>query len=836
MPGHHPNALKLSACTVNLLSGRVQRGGTQDTLSAKELACLSYLAKHPGQAVSRDELLEKVWHYDAQVISRTVDATVRRLRKKIEAKPSDPEHLLTVHGAGYRLEGARPISPKRDAPAPELLGRQALLDTLRADEVRLCTLSGPPGVGKSQLARALAHQHVGTVLWADLGQAGEDLEAFLPAALGLRAPLDQALAVLHTPLVVLDNAQAHTERLARLLDTWLNAAPHLRVLCTSRAPLGHAAETVRPVPALAPHPACTLLGGHTEDHLALAQALGHNPLALTLAREPCELLGPQSVLTRLQEHGEVFGRGQPILDAAVQASWRLLTPEEQRVLSLASLAPAGLSLQALEHWAGPGTLAAVQGLLRHALLQLRPGTPSARLFLPFPVAPFASKHVEASAAAGFQAQMLTWGARCLAAWDGPGEEDARATLLADAPNLLHAAQQPGPQAQLCLAYWAAAVYATLAPATLLRTLEAQLAGHAILEGELAVQLSRVQRSQGQLQAAAQTAEAGLRLDPDPVTRMRLLDAQAYALSDAGQAEEAAAIDQEAADLVVPPIQALSWQINRANRQRRAADPQALDALDAAWTQAHRLGAHRMAALAASHLAAMYTWTGDLAQAEALLSEALKLVAHVRPWEGQGVLLQQAASLALGQMRLEEARSYLDQAEVTWRGLGRPYKLSVLHLGRGRIHFLAGDPDKAIAELSRSAVTAKALGRPERGRTALVYRGMILSHQGQLRAALKDLTLDLKGSPVLQVLRHTMVLLIHLRNGDWERAEVERRTAPDIEMQSLKMYQTLAHASMDLLLHGDADAASRIASARSETPPSMEFKVLWGHLDWVLSQV
>ena len=159
-----PTQVQLTGCTVDLLSGRVQGLESVDALSAKELACFNYLAERAGQAVSRDELLEKVWHYDAQVISRTVDATVRRLRKKLEVKPSDPVHLLTVHGAGYRLEGIKPVLPRATTtPAPALLGREELLATLRASKARLLTLTGPPGVGKSQLARALAHHHQGTL-------------------------------------------------------------------------------------------------------------------------------------------------------------------------------------------------------------------------------------------------------------------------------------------------------------------------------------------------------------------------------------------------------------------------------------------------------------------------------------------------------------------------------------------------------------------------------------------------------------------------------------------------------------------------------------------------
>ena len=72
-------------------------------LSHKEFEILSYLHQHKNQVVSRYDLLEKVWGYDEQPTTRTVDNFVVRLRQKVEINPNQPRVILTVHGTGYKL-------------------------------------------------------------------------------------------------------------------------------------------------------------------------------------------------------------------------------------------------------------------------------------------------------------------------------------------------------------------------------------------------------------------------------------------------------------------------------------------------------------------------------------------------------------------------------------------------------------------------------------------------------------------------------------------------------------------------------------------------------------
>jgi DNA-binding response OmpR family regulator len=86
------------------LSGR--RDGEAIAFTRREMDLLEYLAAHTGRAVSRDELLNKVWGHarGAELETRTVDIHVAKLRRKIEPDPGSPRFLLTVRGAGYRLD------------------------------------------------------------------------------------------------------------------------------------------------------------------------------------------------------------------------------------------------------------------------------------------------------------------------------------------------------------------------------------------------------------------------------------------------------------------------------------------------------------------------------------------------------------------------------------------------------------------------------------------------------------------------------------------------------------------------------------------------------------
>ena len=91
-------AIELDASTRD-----VTRAGEELKLTAKEFDLLWFLASHPRKVFSRDQLMSRVWGYEAALDTGTVTVHMRRLREKIESDPSKPDHLQTVWGVGYRL-------------------------------------------------------------------------------------------------------------------------------------------------------------------------------------------------------------------------------------------------------------------------------------------------------------------------------------------------------------------------------------------------------------------------------------------------------------------------------------------------------------------------------------------------------------------------------------------------------------------------------------------------------------------------------------------------------------------------------------------------------------
>lgn len=98
---------RFSSVVVDFRRTEVRRDGKPVEMSAREFELLTYFIRHQGTTLSREQLLQEVWGYDASTLTRTVDAHLWMLRQKLEEDPQNPSHFLTVRGLGYKFV-ARP--------------------------------------------------------------------------------------------------------------------------------------------------------------------------------------------------------------------------------------------------------------------------------------------------------------------------------------------------------------------------------------------------------------------------------------------------------------------------------------------------------------------------------------------------------------------------------------------------------------------------------------------------------------------------------------------------------------------------------------------------------
>ena len=102
-PTTHVGAAQIGGLTVDFSSFTASNAEGDVRMSHKEYEILEYLLEHKNEAVSRYDLLNKVWGYESQPTTRTVDNFILRLRQRIEENHNDPKHIITVHGVGYKL-------------------------------------------------------------------------------------------------------------------------------------------------------------------------------------------------------------------------------------------------------------------------------------------------------------------------------------------------------------------------------------------------------------------------------------------------------------------------------------------------------------------------------------------------------------------------------------------------------------------------------------------------------------------------------------------------------------------------------------------------------------
>ena len=102
---HPSEGYQFDKIRIDFRRAEVTKDGDPLELSAREFQLLKYFVEHRGATLTREELLNEVWGYNAMPSTRTVDVHVAWLRQKIEPNPRHPQFILTVHGMGYKFAG-----------------------------------------------------------------------------------------------------------------------------------------------------------------------------------------------------------------------------------------------------------------------------------------------------------------------------------------------------------------------------------------------------------------------------------------------------------------------------------------------------------------------------------------------------------------------------------------------------------------------------------------------------------------------------------------------------------------------------------------------------------
>ncbi|GAA0443921.1 BTAD domain-containing putative transcriptional regulator [Actinoplanes campanulatus] len=366
------------------------------------------IAAHPLRERLRSLLIRSLTAagYTAEALSAYEDAR-RILADELGADPG-PE-LTALHAAllGPPSEvtpspGPSPAPARHGVPSQltSFVGRDGELARVAAAlrTGRLVTLHGPGGAGKTRLAAEVAARHDGDVYFAELAAAAPgDVAGTLLTALGVRDParrdagrppsaperLAAALAGRRL-LLVLDNCEQVVDEAAALAGHLLPRAPELRILATSREPLGLTGEVLHPVGGLPVPPEDTTdLDGFPAVRLfadraadvspgfrvtranaaairRICRTLDGLPLAVELAAARLHALGVGEVAARLDDRFRLLsraGRGATArhrtLQAVVDWSWDLLTEPECRLARRFSAFASGATLDAVERVCGP---------------------------------------------------------------------------------------------------------------------------------------------------------------------------------------------------------------------------------------------------------------------------------------------------------------------------------------------------------------------------------------------------------------------------------------------------------------------------------------------------
>ncbi|MET9224837.1 BTAD domain-containing putative transcriptional regulator [Lentzea sp. NPDC003310] len=361
LPGHATRLeQQRSAASSSLVAARI-RLGRADVDEVREL-----VRQHPLDERLRGYLMEALHQQGrrAEALQAFEDAR-EVLADELGTDPSADlraVHLRILRGRAHREPPAQLTS---------FVGRERELARIAALSARLVTLTGPGGAGKTRLALQAAGPGA---VFVDLAPA-KDVAAATLQALGLKEtvlePEDRLTLALRErdALLVLDNCEHLVEQAARLAQHLLSTCPSVRILATSREPLGITGETLCPVPPLDPEQSVALFTDRArlvnpafarDPHtVEICRELDGLPLAIELAAARTRTLTTAEIADRLSDRFRLLTKGNraaaprhQTLRAVVEWSWDLLSPEERDLAACLATFSGGATLEAVEEVCG----------------------------------------------------------------------------------------------------------------------------------------------------------------------------------------------------------------------------------------------------------------------------------------------------------------------------------------------------------------------------------------------------------------------------------------------------------------------------------------------------
>lgn len=376
--------------------GLLLKNGVSVRLGSRALAILTELLEHPGEVVSSDALIRKVWP-DTFVDEANLRVNLGTLRKAITDDSTAPPYILNIPGRGYRFTGLaiKELISDTDDQRPcklppmltELIGREESIQRITAEfsSRRLITILGPGGIGKTSVAIALAHGLASNfsdgACFFDLSPLREptSLPGMVQALLGLAVEPDRSFEELiaylrsREVLFVFDNCEHLLERVSVFTSRLLKDAPSLKILATSREPMRIEGEwPIRLDPLPYPDTSARRLSAtealmfpavrlffdrarltlnsfdlrdeDVADVALLCRRLDGIPLAIELAAARVDLFSIRSLSHQLTEGLSLLSKGlragqarHQALHATLDWSFELLSAEEQAILCRLSI-------------------------------------------------------------------------------------------------------------------------------------------------------------------------------------------------------------------------------------------------------------------------------------------------------------------------------------------------------------------------------------------------------------------------------------------------------------------------------------------------------------------